>query len=314
MPVPHRPVEGAIVSAVDQMILVEQENLAKISEDVAEHLHIYLICRRPRIAIVPSEFRADEARRQIVFTAQHGETFERIEVQGPPAFGAADLELQSEWPYGDFTVVEPDGERLAWGRSSLWLTREAFGNKHLNLEVLYVGQAYGTEGRRNAVDRLSKHETLQAIYAEAVRRSPDKEVWIVLLGLAEPYGLILFSPVPGDDPEFAETVTRLTTPISEQQRINFTEAALIRYFQPPYNTDYKDTFPSPAHKTYRECYKMDVNSVAFEMETSEPIQTRLYSEAVPPSWWHIKDFPLHSPAERRSLFDFSRDDDPVAPQ
>ena len=53
-------------------------------------------------------------------------------------------------------------------------TIEHIGSAHddLDLEVLYVGQAYGPDGRRSASERLAKHETLQAIYGEAVRRSP----------------------------------------------------------------------------------------------------------------------------------------------
>lgn len=80
---------------------------------------------------------------------------------------------------------------------------------------------------------------------------------------------------------------------------------MIKYFKPSYNLDYKRTFPSPAHKTYSECYDLDLNLVAFEMETSEAIGTRLYSDEAPRSWIHMAEFPLHDAAERRHMFDFS---------
>ena len=258
MTAPRRPVDRAVVSALEYMVLVQQDQFEKIPPEIAEHLHLYMICRRPRIAVVPSEFRSGPERRRVVFTAQYGEAYKRIELDGPAAFTDADIEMRSEWPYGDFEILGGGGERLAWGRSSLYLTRMDLTNEHLDLEVLYIGQAYGSSGERSAIDRLAKHETLQAIYGEAVRRSPDKEVWIVLLGLAEVYGLMVFSPVAGDGDLVTPDNESLMTGISEQQQINFTEAALIRYFSPSYNKEYKDTFPSPAHKTYSECYDLDI--------------------------------------------------------
>lgn len=37
-----------------------------------------------------------------------------------------------------------------------------------NFEVLYIGQAYGRNGERNALDRLRRHETLQRIALEGI--------------------------------------------------------------------------------------------------------------------------------------------------
>jgi hypothetical protein len=99
---------------------------------------------------------------------------------------------------------------------------------------------------------------------------------------------------------------RITSSMSEQQRLNWTEAALIKYFAPPYNKEYKKTFPSPAHKTYSDCYDLDLNTVGFVLDTSEVLGVKLYSEA-PRSWRHIGQFVLHSIEERRSMFDFSSD-------
>ncbi len=64
---------------------------------------------------------------------------------------------------------------------------------------------------------------------------------------------------------------------TEKQRINFTEAALIRTFLPKYNKEYKDTFPNPAHKSYSECYDLDLNAIIVETDTSH-VRRWLYSE------------------------------------
>ena len=62
--------------------------------------------------------------------------------------------------------------------------------------------------------------------------------------------------------------------ITEQQQINFTEAALVRYFK------------HPAHKTYSQCYDLDLNAVNVELQTEE-IMCRLWSPSVAPSWTHF---------------------------
>ena len=108
-----------------------------------------------------------------------------------------------------------------------------------------------------------------------------------------------------EDSEHIATV--LSTKITEQQEINFTEAALIRYFQPPYNKTYKDSFPNPAHVTYSECYDIDLNMVNIEVQTEE-VKARLWSEAVQPRWVHFCSFPLHSREDRVYMFSFGDKD------
>ncbi|MCK5171805.1 MAG: hypothetical protein KAR47_00325, partial [Planctomycetes bacterium] len=97
------------------------------------------------------------------------------------------------------------------------------------------------------------------------------------------------------------------TDITEQQQVNFTEAALIRYFQPPYNKIYKNSFPDPAHSTYSECYDIDLNMVCVEVQT-EDLMLRLWSEHVEPKWIHFCSFPLHSREDRIYMLEFDGED------
>jgi hypothetical protein len=83
---------------------------------------------------------------------------------------------------------------------------------------------------------------------------------------------------------------------------------LIRFFEPEYNKLYKDTFPNPAHKTYSECYELDINSVAVELD-SENIRCQLWSPKILPAWTHFIVYPLHSKEERKSMFNFFGDKD-----
>jgi hypothetical protein len=104
-----------------------------------------------------------------------------------------------------------------------------------------------------------------------------------------------------DEEDKAHIRRVLNEPLTEQQMINFTEAALIKYFQPEYNKLFKDSFPNPAHSTYSECYDIDLNTVSVEFNT-EALHFQLWSAAVEPRWTHLATFPLHSREERMYMF------------
>jgi hypothetical protein len=301
--------EGAHITTFGLQLITDQKGLNDISEAQAAELHIYALCQRPRIAAVTSEWSFSKDRVAAVFTSQRGDERRRIEVEGPNSFEDDEVEIKCEYPHTWVELTDSKG-RIAGGRAALLLAMIGGYRPELDLEVLYVGQAYGEDGTRSARDRLRSHETLQGIYAEAIARAPDQEVWLLLLGLREPYSMIQLGPRPPvplvnpTEEDIAADLTRLGTPISEQQQINLAEASLIKYFSPPYNSIYKGRFPNPAHKTYAECYELDLNTVGFEIETS-PIAAQLYSEKRPPSWIHAEVFPLHDESERRRMFDFS---------
>ena len=89
--------------------------------------------------------------------------------------------------------------------------------------------------------------------------------------------------------------------LSEKEMINFTEAALIKYFQPEYNVTYKESFPNPAHISYKECYDLDVNSISFDLET-DTIKTKLFTKEIKPSFNNIVSYKLENKEKRKSLF------------
>ena len=287
-------------------LLLQQEHLDQIDHAGIDP-HIYVIGRRPRITLNPQSVKVQPDRISGEFLKQvKGESI-TIPFNALNRLSTNSVRLKCEYPYTEFAFVDDQGKSILQGKSAMLLG--VLGSEyweHLDLEVLYIGQAYGKEGSRTAADRLKQHETLQGIYAEAIRRSPDQEVWIVVsefepLLLASIDGRSTeFTTTTEEDDEHIKTVT--STQITEQQMINFTEAALIKYFQPLYNKIFKDTFPNPAHSTYSECYDIDLNMVSVEFQT-EVLRLRLWSEAVQPSWIHFCSFPLHSREERQYMFD-----------
>ena len=51
----------------------------------------------------------------------------------------------------------------------------------MKMEVLYIGQSYGKNGERTALDRLSSHSTLQKILIDCHSKYRDKRIYVLLL-------------------------------------------------------------------------------------------------------------------------------------
>jgi hypothetical protein len=121
-------------------------------------------------------------------------------------------------------------------------------SKFFTYSVLYVGQAYGRDQRRSAVDRIQDgHEHLQKILAEVHDYHPDQHVGIMItdhsISGAEIHGF--------SGPDTWEQLTAMSEDFftgfggpleDEKSAIDAVEALLIRYFQPAENTRLKE-FP-----------------------------------------------------------------------
>lgn len=289
--------------------LIQQPDLEtlEIKKQVqGEKCHLYMICSRPRITINPRKLDINKEKISGSFTIDKGEIKDEIpfNVPNPTALNIRDYKL--DFPYTDIDFLNEKGEVVSGGKSALLFPKlQTEYNSCLDLEVLYIGQAFGEGGDRIATDRLSSHSTLQKIYVDTIKTFPNKEVWIILWKF-EPY---VISMMGGgfhnallnleDSLEHMNHV--LENSITLDQQITFTEAALIRYFEPVYNKEYKTSFPNMSHSSYNQCYHLDINSVAFELDTEE-LFTRLYSSSKTPSTWHNQHYPLYSTKVRKDMF------------
>lgn len=303
--------EFAIESVAKRTLLLDQNGLMRPevkAEGQKNPFHIYMIHRRPRFRIDPQSFNVTLQSVSGTLVASVRGNAIRFPFSVPNKLGTAAVRLECPYPHTEFDLIDAvAGHRLYRARVGLFAHAVRVGGDHLDLEVLYVGQSYGVDGARTAPERLLSHSTLQQIYADAMTRFPDDEIWLTLWSFSPP---IVISMTDGcaattlvsDDASASHFANILTTLITEQQVINFTEAALIKYFLPSYNIQFKDTFPSPAHATYSECYELDLNGVIVSFDTSE-IGCRLWSQSVPRSWQHVPRFELHSRDARKSMFD-----------
>ena len=276
--------------------------------------HIYFICRRPKVIIVPEKCKFYGNFMELTFSVQKEFKYQDRTLRLLGERSCNDFELKSRFPFNRFQILDK-GVQIIDARSSLYY------NMHLNeynpdmdMEVLYIGQSFGIDGSRTSPDRLKQHSTLQKIYSEAIQNNPDCEIWICLMSFER----IMISSFDGINKYPEENHSKdldrvssamykfVTNKLNEQQIINFTEASLIKYFKPEYNVMYKDKFPNPAHKSYSECYEIDINSVCFELET-DVVYTRLYSKTMNPAFEHFGSFTMETRQKRISMFDIFDD-------
>ena len=312
-----KPTEFAINSFASMMCIFQPGDFQYIDStafNVDRPCHIYVIASRPRIGVIKDSLTSDDDSISLSFKIWQQDTYcERIVKLRNDFVPKGPVSIETKYPFTSFTLSS--GENSMMAKSALLLSQlrpRSVEDIYLDLQVLYVGQSYGTDGSRTAPERLEKHETLQAVYGEASRDFPDREIWIMLfsfeqMGIAKFDGVTSFSDSDrkGDKEralKFFNTVW--TGGIAEKQFICFTEAAMIRYFQPKYNDHFKYNFPNPAHTSYSECYDLDVNSVNVELGTFDAIKEKLYSDSIPSRSIHFATFALHDAQERRSMFDF----------
>lgn len=274
--------------------------------------NIYFILKRARISINPDYFKVTPDSIEIEYLVHHkGERISKI-LNVPFRGHSQDLKMKSEYPYNDLLLYDNEGNGNHYKLAVFIDESHKMLGIHeplLDYEVLYIGQAYGKDGKRTAIDRLSSHSTLQNIYSEAMQRNPDSEIWIMLSSFAQNdimsfNGRIESEASHKDELDRANALFNSDENISKKQKINFTEAALINTFFPPYNKEYKGTFPNPAHDSYSSCFDLDINSLVVELDTSESLK-ELNSEATD----KVNDKMFKRPFNKSGVFHFSNRED-----
>ena len=328
--------EFALGMRLSNVYLLQQDQLQMLKnfeEFQSAPSHIYIIARQPKISIEPESFYLDSKFYSLKFNIQKQNSYTHQIFKSPISSEIVNLQLDCPYPHTEYIFKEKEGNIVAHGKAALLLLQNISTLKEINLykqkfqkindlqnllsfEVLYVGQSYGEDGSRNALDRLQDHQTLQKIYFESNKKNPDKDIWIVLCSF-EKSVITTIDPTQNNygvsieesDRHLFSVCNKVMNDdagITEKQSINFTEAALIRYFQPEYNEKFKNNFPDYSHSSYSECYDLDINSVIIELSTDlERMQFKLHSLKIPPDFNHLIHFSLHSKDERKSMFELA---------
>lgn len=286
--------EFAVLMYLDTYQLLQQTELelyGKHQTAFTENnpCNIYFILKRPKVSLDPNYCIKDKNYFELKYFIHEQDTKHNRKFR--TKINTDEYEFYTEYPYNYFSLINKNNPALN-RHYKLAVIIDAIHEKSntieplLDLEVLYIGQAFGEDGKRTAIDRLGSHSTLQMIYSEAMQRNPDSEIWILLASFCQKNISSMNGMISMPQENEKEDFTRWMNfnngknPFSDKQKINFTEAALIRTFLPKYNKEYKNTFPNPAHSSYSECYNLDLNSIVVEMDMTEA-KRWLFSENKP---------------------------------
>ncbi|WP_095151281.1 hypothetical protein [Pseudomonas sp. Irchel s3b5] len=269
--------------------IYDKEALAPMM-DVISKCHIYIIGYTPIINLIGA--------------TQVGQTlfvkFGLLEEEYIIKFDIPGLTLRDE--DGFLYLQNADGEKF-WPSSEEFHSRLSNQTKAVTFKVKYIGQAYGQDGSRNAVDRLLKHETLQKI---ALKGAPQGHKLTLLMLAIEPSNQLITMMNPfaknGDsgNARIKQGFDKAQN-TTEAEKISLYEAALIRYFYPEYNKEFKDSFPSTNLKILQDCYAKDFSAVVAEICIDE-LPFTLFSEVVEPKLYHVARHHLHKEEDRKMFF------------
>ncbi len=304
-----------LISLKARCLVLKQQDTFTDPEKVVElrklPLHIYMICRSPKILLDANNSLVTKENINWNFYTNLKGIRKDIFVSILNRSDQQITEVDCPYPYNYFHTYSDNKSFRSEGKTNLLFRHSSAQNEvyydEANLEVLYVGQAFGKNGSRITIDRLQSHEKAQKIYFDTQNKYPDYEIWFLSLTF-EPTLITVFNPRSFYNPDqmhvdLEHQVKIETTPISLDQQITILEAALISYFgTSEFNKEYLD-FPSNKHISYKEAYDLDFNSVGFELSTNS-VFSKLFSKTVDPNFLHYKKFFLHSDTERKEMLEW----------
>lgn len=299
----------------DQLHVPERKIPANLKRRL-KHCHIYIIGRRAALSFDPGDFSWDGEYARGKLLRKVGGVTNSSDYKFRLGLAAAGEIKVGAYPHRTLIEVGAEGEVVSTWPAAFVMRADLNDRSFVDLEVVYVGMAYG-KGDRSALDRLRKHETLQQILAETAATRPDDEVMVLMFKYEGPSlhaGMDGRANVEVDgDDDHEHFMSLIDNPISERQKIGLVEAGLIRYFRPYYNEKFKEKFPVFGQKVLDECYKLDFIGLSLEVNTEE-LPLRIWSKSQPAGHHHIAHFDLHDSSERRHFFSYLDTDDDDAPR
>lgn len=253
--------------------------------------HIYMIGFLPVIELVD----ATQDNANLVLKFRVGGTEETVSLEMPQG-------AQLEKSHDDWFILDSDGNK-SWPPNELIQTALKRQSGKMVFKVKYVGQAFGKDGSRNAIDRLKKHETLQKI---AIHGTPkDQSLYVFMLGIqAGNRQAIMFNPHANDSSSGEARIEASLDKLfdtSEAERVTLFEASLIRFFQPEFNKEFKNSFPSSNLKALQDCYDKDFSAVCAEINFDH-LPFSFESEVVKDTDTVMAYFDLHEDENRKIFF------------
>lgn len=290
------------------------EDYAKSNQVFSKEIpcNIYFVLKRPKVTFNPNSIYQIDNVFHIDFLVHNKTKIAKIGLGIELNDLKSDVKIFTEYPYNLFVIKDSKKTHLVARPSSL-IDSEIVNNNIktsiLDYEILYIGQAYGKDGKRTAIDRLKKHETVQKIYTDTLTENPDSDIWFLLTHFSQVNFLISL----GEDVVYKNNKKRDDFLVNhfidnngfkftDKQRINFTEAGLIKLFEPKYNIEFKNNFPDKNHTSYSECYNLEIRGLNIELDTSE-MKRRIYTKKTGRRVRYSKMYEFETTDDRISFLD-----------
>lgn len=281
-----------------------------------ERYNIYLICRRPRFSLAQHSLYLNIENQTIIGEfvislpmRKETKSFEFRNPLSEPINSLGEL----EYPFDKLRFVTVSGFPIEMRISDMTrFLSDPFGLlPHSQLLVEYVGQAFGSDGNRYALDRLigetgkQGHGSLQKILSDLSASYLDDEVFVVLYSFEFYKKHLIAGGRYEPEVSFEDASDRfenfMKATLSRKKRIDLVEAALIRCFQPTYNEKYKKTFPKENHTILDALYDLDITGLGVSLSTEESFLP-LCSSRVSPSCQHVASYPITNELDRATYF------------
>lgn len=302
------------ISMIHSSQLLSKDNSTTPNE--IENHHIYVISKMPSFSFVENTLEYNNGILSVDIKYKTSCTTKVLKYKNefPLLDNAVKLKM-SEYPHKEIVTLDENDNEVRYLPAYMIGFALGIENKIdeiIKMEVLYIGQAYA-DGKRNAIDRLRQHSTLQNILSDSHYNVPDSDVIIFTLAFNQPF---ILSNINGcvsakntssrnDGERFA---TIMTNPTTLQQDISLVEAGLIRYFQPKYNKIYTQKFPSSNHTVLQSCYNLDITGLTIQL-ISEHLGICFYSKKKESNFMHFIQIDLVNEQQRHGFYHFALQDD-----
>lgn len=153
-------------------------------EEQLSKCHIYFICSRPSFYFIDGSVKHEEniLSGEIGYKIDGEEKRFDFEYYWMLEDGA--VNVRCNYPFKEVISKNEEGHEVRYVPASiiatLYSSKLGCYSDLSSYEVLYIGQAVGRNGNRNAVERLRSHSTLQKILAETFYNKPDQEIMLFM--------------------------------------------------------------------------------------------------------------------------------------
>lgn len=247
--------------------------------------NIYIIARRRRISVDPQKIKVCNGKIHGDFLLHEEEVFNynRYSFKQNKSFvssSGAELnftQVKVKDSHGfNIEAYDPLHGTYSYPVSYLITNSKHNLESHVNFEVLYIGQAFGKNGERLAIDRLAAHKTFQRIMAESTEENLAYEISLLFFrfehskNIISSAGDLSIEPTATSKEESDHLLKASNTKIDRKTRITLAEAALINHFKPKYNIIHRDSFRASNMKklkSLKNLFKNDLTAVLVEINS-----------------------------------------------